>query len=293
MLAISAAAQQSRKPALRIGGFQAPESVIYDSQADIYLVSNINGSPVDRDDNGFITRLAPSGAVKARKWIDGARPEVELHAPKGMAIVGDTLYVADLDTVRTFDRRSGAPKEQIAIPGAVFLNSIAAGPDAVYVSDTGVDRDFKPVDGGGAIYEIRGGAVKQIARGVELRGPNGLAAQGEDLWAVSFLGNALYNVTADGRIAEITTLPKGQLDGFVILPGGNFLITSWEAQGVYAGRPGAEFTLRLSDLPSPAGIGFDTKRHRLLVPSLQKDKVAVFDWSPQRTRMGRSGSPPR
>jgi hypothetical protein len=34
---------------------------------------------------------------------------VTLHAPRGMSIVGDTLWVADADAVRGFDRRSGAP----------------------------------------------------------------------------------------------------------------------------------------------------------------------------------------
>ena len=36
-------------------GFQTPESVLHDTTADVYLVSNINGAPAEKDDNGFIS----------------------------------------------------------------------------------------------------------------------------------------------------------------------------------------------------------------------------------------------
>ena len=44
-------------------GFATPESVLYDVESDTYLVSNINGSPLAVDNNGFIWRIAPEGEV--------------------------------------------------------------------------------------------------------------------------------------------------------------------------------------------------------------------------------------
>ena len=41
-------------------GFATPESVLYDAQRDIYLVTNINGSPLAADGNGFISRVNTS-----------------------------------------------------------------------------------------------------------------------------------------------------------------------------------------------------------------------------------------
>ena len=61
-----------------------------------------------------------------------------LNAPKGMAIVGDTLWVADIDAVRGFNRKSGALVANIAVPGAKFLNDVTAGPDGLYITDTGI-----------------------------------------------------------------------------------------------------------------------------------------------------------
>jgi hypothetical protein len=63
-------------------GFATPEAVLHDTTADVYLVSNINGGPADKDDNGFIARLAPTGAVLTLKWIDGAADGITLHGPK-------------------------------------------------------------------------------------------------------------------------------------------------------------------------------------------------------------------
>ena len=108
-----------------VGDMSTPESALHDPEADVYLVSNINGGPGDRDDNGFISRVSPDGQVLDLKWIDGADPGVTLHAPKGSAVYGDRFYVADIDVVRRFDRTSGAPLGAWAVPNAGFLNDVA------------------------------------------------------------------------------------------------------------------------------------------------------------------------
>src|SRR3989304_3479031 len=141
-------------------GFQTPEAVLYDAAGDGYLVSNINGSPTAADGNGFISRIGPEGQVLALKWIDGTVSSVTLHAPKGMAIVGEPPYLADLTRARLFDRRTGQPKGSVAVPGATFLNDAAAGPDgSVYATDSGFTAAFSP-SGSDAGYRVdRAGAL--------------------------------------------------------------------------------------------------------------------------------------
>src|SRR3954471_24229449 len=39
------------------GGMKTPESVRYDPGQDVYFVSNINGNPSVKDNNGFIARV--------------------------------------------------------------------------------------------------------------------------------------------------------------------------------------------------------------------------------------------
>ena len=127
-----------------IAGFLAPESVLHDTAQDIYFVSNINGSPTAKDDNGFISRVRPDGAVENLKFIEGGHNGVTLHAPKGLALLGDTLWVADIDVVRAFDARTGAPRDSVSLAtlGAVFLNDIAiAQTGALYITDSGIKFD--------------------------------------------------------------------------------------------------------------------------------------------------------
>jgi hypothetical protein len=72
-----------------VTGFSTPESAIHDDAADVYLVSNVNGNPAALDNNGFISRIAPSGVILQLSWIRGGVGGVTLNGPKGMAIRDD------------------------------------------------------------------------------------------------------------------------------------------------------------------------------------------------------------
>src|SRR6266496_4562221 len=98
-----------------VEGFLTPESVLHDTAQDIYFVSNINGSPTAKDNNGFISRLRPDGAVENLKFIEGGKNGVTLNAPKGLALLGDTLWVADIDAVRAFNAKTGAPLDSVSL----------------------------------------------------------------------------------------------------------------------------------------------------------------------------------
>jgi hypothetical protein len=265
------------KTPLTIEGFQTPESVLYDADADVYLVSNINGEPAGADDNGYISKVSPDGKVAEPKWIDGAKDNVKLDAPKGMAISGGVLYVADITVVRQFDAKTGEPKGEIKIPGSTFLNDVAPAADGgVYVTDTGMDAKFAPT-GTDAIYHIgKDGKVKPLIKDKNLGGPNGVAAGADgSVWTVTFRTGEIYQVDAKGKKAAAQKLPKGQLDGVVVLDGGDVLVSSWEGQAVYRGKPGAEWKAAVENVKSPADIGWDSKRKRLLIPSFQGNIVIL------------------
>ena len=261
---------------VRDAGFLTPESVLHDPLTDRYLVSNINGGPVDADDNGFISLLADDGQVLSLKWIDGASDSVTLHAPKGMAVVGDFIYVADLTMIRRFDRRTGAPRGATEVPGATFLNDVAATEDGlVYFTDSGLRAGVNGLEPSGtdAVYRLHpDGAIDTLARGPELGAPNGIAVSGDSIWVASFGGGEVYRI-AGGAKVDAFKPAKGQLDGLVIAFGELF-VSSWEAGALYRGKPGslAEF---LSGLNAPADIGHDLWRNRLLIPLFNDNEVRI------------------
>jgi len=260
-------------------GLSTPESVLYDADADRYLVSNINGKPDGKDNNGFISVLSPDGTTTTPKWIEGGKAKVKLDAPKGMGVVNGVLYVADISVVRMFDLKSGAPKGDVVIPGSTFLNDIATGPDGkVYVSDTGVKTGAKGFEATGtdAVYVIEKGHAKALAKSKDLGGPNGLLVTDKGVVVVTFASGEVFALDDKGQKQDVSKPPTGMLDGVVAL-GDSLLVTSWEGSAIYKGTLGGTFEKVLSDQKSPADIGYDTKRGRVLVPHFLEDKVEAYE----------------
>lgn len=258
-------------------GFRGPDSVLHDPQADVYLVSNVGGSPFgDGDQAGFISRVRPDGSIDSLTWIDGSAEGAPLRAPKGMAIVGDTLYVADIGGIRRFDRETGAPQGAIEIPDASFLADLAVSPDQVlYASDSGLGPNFKPTETD-AIYRVDpGGTVEVLVKDVALAQPRGLVAGAEAVFVVDWTEGNLRRIERDGSHNVIATLPVNQLDGLVRDARGGFLVSSWGGLAVYRVTDTGQVSAVVSDLQAPAGIGYDQKRERLLVPLAHDNKLEI------------------
>src|SRR5256885_2475937 len=139
-------AQADRPIAIVHDGLASAEALSFAPARAVYFVSNINGDPGIKDGNGFITRITADGVVDSLHFIQGGRNGVALNAPMGSRVQGDTLWVLDVDVLRGFNARTGAPVKAIdlAPAGAGFLNDLTVGPDGdFYITDTGV----RPVSG--------------------------------------------------------------------------------------------------------------------------------------------------
>lgn len=262
-------------------GFMTPESVLHDERADVYLVSNINGSPLGQDDNGFISRVDPLGEVLELKWIDGAAEGVLLDAPKGMALVGEVLWVTDITRVRRFDRNTGEQLEDIEVPGATFLNDLAPADDGgVWLTDTGfqaAEGGFEP-SGSDAVYHLTpAGEVHQILADAELGNPNGIFESDGAVWVATWGSGEVFRADG-GDKAETHSLPSAQLDGLLTV-GGQLVVSSWESQAIYRGLPGGPWEVAVDSLESPADIGYDAGRGVLLVPLFLADEVRLIPFN--------------
>lgn len=265
-------------------GLNHPESVFYDAQSDAYLVSNVNGTPLAQDNNGFISRVSPDGKVLDLKWIAGGVGGVTLNSPTGIAVVGTTLYVADVHSIRKFDLKTGKPKGSITIPGTSFLNDLtsdAAG--SVYASDMGATygaKGFEPT-GTDAIYKISpAGRVSVLAKGKQLKEPNGvLALPNGKLQVVSFATGSreIYTLDANGVMGEVVKLPGGALDGVIRTNDGHLLVSSWETSSIYTVDAQGNATVLADKLPSIADIGWDSKRDRVMSPIFGESRLVFQD----------------
>jgi len=273
-----AAVMESVEDGIVVAGFSGPESVVHDALADIYLVSNINGQALAADGNGFISRLSPDGTIAELKWIDGESDDVTLNAPKGLGLYGDTLIVTDIDVVRLFDRTSGAPVGEWKVDGATFLNDVAVASDGtIYVSDSGVSfGESGPEDTGSAaihMYDSEGshgtfdaGDVSRI---------NGIAERDGRVYGVASFGSGAVFSVYGGSRSELPLLPGVNLDGIIVMDGGNLLISDWSTQSVYLLRPNGSASAVAKNIESPADIGIDRGRNRLLIPGLTTNQVML------------------
>ena len=250
-----------------VEGLSHPESIAHDLMDDVYFISNINGAPDGVDDNGFISRVLPDGTIDALAFIDGAAADVSLDAPKGMVIIEDTLWVADITRVRKFDRVSGAALGEVVIDGSLFLNDLAA--DAaghLYISDTGAN----------ILYTIDLAEKPSVLlASPAIFGPNGLFVHADRLYLATYDDTKIFSTALGIPVAlPEKSLDVGQLDGLVRLSDGDWLVSSWALPGVL--RVAADFgevTTQIADLSSPADIAVDEGRKRILIPRLLADRA--------------------
>jgi sugar lactone lactonase YvrE len=269
--------------ALTVDSLEAPEAARFDPELEVYFVANINGNPLGKDGNGYISRLTRDGKVDSLKFIAGGRGGATLNAPKGMAIKGDTLWVADIDAARAFDKRSGKPITSVSLTGrARFLNDAVVGPDgAIYMTDTGVADDGKggmAHPGPDQVFRIENRKATVALTFADKPGPNGITwdSAGSRFVIVPFGAKSIFQwMPGDTAVTVITDGP-GMMDGVEPLGDGRLLITSWTDSSLFV-LEADHITRLLGGLPGPADIGLDRDRGRVAVPSLTDNRLEFVD----------------
>jgi sugar lactone lactonase YvrE len=208
--------------------------------------------------------------VDSLKFIAGGRGGARLNAPKGMAIAGDTLWVADIDAARAFDRRSGKPITAVSLAKeAKFLNDAAVGPDgAIYFTDTGANRVFRVADGKATV----------ALESKDLQGPNGITwdSAASQFVIVPFQGKSIHRWAPGDSVPTVVVDGPGQMDGIEALGEGRFVVSTWADSSLFI-LEGDKITKLVGGLPSPADIGFDAKSGRIAVPLLMENRVEFVD----------------
>ena len=270
----------SARKVAEAGDFKNPESARYDRDLDVWFVSNVNGDPGKKDNNGYINTLKSDGTPDTTKLVSGGKKGVTLNAPKGIAIQGDTIWVADIDAVRGFNKRTGAAVASVTVPQAKFLNDLAAGPDgALYATDTGVIPDpktgLKHV-GPDRVYKIAGRKATVALESPQLQGPNGITWDSNDsqFVIVSFLGPGILGWKPDSKDLKPLGTGPGQDDGVEVLPDGRLLITSWADSSLFIMDNGRAAKVA-SGIYSPADIGVNGKT--VAIPQLMANKVQLWE----------------
>lgn len=272
-----------------IQGFSFPESVRYDPGQDVFFVSNMHGPGSTKDGDAYIARVPAGDLGRVEVFIRGGANGVTLNAPKGMALQGDTLWVTDIDVLRAFDRRTGAPLAAIdlAPQKAVLLNDVAVGPDGTLrVTDTGIAMTSKGViyQGGDKIFVIgAGNAVSVMAMGAALGRPNGITYDPQNSrWIVVTFDpfrSEVYALRQGDTARTVLGHGAGKFDGVERLADGRLLVTSWSDSALHVFSGGKSQRV-ITGLWQPADLGVDTRRDRVAIPLVLQGRVEIWDLPP-------------
>lgn len=231
-----------------VGGFDMPESAIFDSTRNRVILSNIAGHPGEADGNGFLTLLSETGQILDLDWVDG------LDAPKGMAFVGQNLLVADLNTLHVIDAETGSIRRSIMVEGAGFLNDVTSDGQIAYISDLMTD----------SIWRYADGRVTLWMQHDQLSHPNGLLLDGPRLlvgtWGEGLkedfsteVAGSLLSVDLETRAISVVVPEIGNIDGITRV-GDEILLNDWVTGEVFTVNGAGEVDLAINLSPGVADI---------------------------------------
>ena len=254
----------------KISGLKMPESVVQATDGRVF-VSEINGFGVDGD--GQIS-VIEAGQVKLfAKGLDD---------PKGLAIIGQALFVADNKRILKL-ALSGPKQGQAEVFAAatafpvtpLFLNDLEADlAGNLYVSDSG---DLKGK--GGAVYQINAqGQVRLLINGQQdsrILAPNGLLMDdtGDVLMVVDFASGILYSYNlATKQLLDIAD-GFGGGDGVVHHANGSMFVSDWKNGKVFRLDMNGEVTALAATYQSAADIALTKDEKVLMVPDMKAGEL--------------------
>ncbi|HXH30803.1 MAG TPA: SMP-30/gluconolactonase/LRE family protein [Bacteriovoracaceae bacterium] len=257
-------------------GILHPESAIYSVKHDAIFVSNIaSGNPLEKNKVSYLSRLTADGKIIQSQWVK------DLKAPKGLAIVGDHLYVADMDRILKIDINHGKILKETPVPGAKFLNDVVADAQGnIYVSDM-FDN---------TIYLLNDKGLKPWKIGKELNSPNGLYTDGKEHLIVSSWGSDVdpktflakipgtvvsYSLNASGKTATVPAM-NGHFDGISADQKGNLWVSDWISGDIYEVSKSGKAQKRYNLGQGTADITVAKELGLLLIPQMNQNKVIAI-----------------
>jgi DNA-binding beta-propeller fold protein YncE len=240
-----------------------PESVVYDKTRDVLFVSDMNMEPRVKDGNGFISKLGTDGKIIELRWVEG------LSSPKGLAVVGDTLYAADIDALFVIDINNGRIVRTVTIEGIKMLIDVTAAPDgSLYVVDSDANK----------LYHYSNGKMTEwLTEGIN--GPNGLLFDGNRLLLASMGSNDFSTIDLSTKTVTMVTDSINHADGIAYTGiAGYYLVSEWGGQ-IYMINPDyskVSLLNTMKDEINSADIDFIPGQNLLLVPTFFKNSIVAY-----------------
>lgn len=253
--------------------YSQPESVVYDAKRNCYYISNVgvqgsfDGKIITRKSDGMLEFLVQTNV---------------LQDPKGLCIVGDTLFVADNYKLHYISLQSRTLLGSVTLSTPdIFLNDIVADEKGyIYISDTYKANIFRvKVENPNQFEKLNFIGVLSNANGMCLDREN------NRILIVSYQQNALiYSLSLETfQVSVVRNSSLNYLDGITRDKDGSYYVSAWgnTTGGVY------KYDKNLTEPPilvygplnGPADIFLDTLNNVLVIPEMGASKVHFISLS--------------
>lgn len=257
-------------------GFSMPESVEYDKKNDRYYVSNVNGGVNQQDNNGTISLLDGKGKLLKADWV------TKLHSPKGLALFGNKLFVADVKQLVVINVEEEKIVARYEASDSIILNGITINRKGeVFVSDWM----------GNSIYSLDNGELKPWLRSKKLNSPNGLWVDDDYLYVASWGSNpnpkAHFTTETSGGIKKISlkektieTLKQGKrwinMDGISSYSENKWLVSDFIKGEILLINNKGEVEKSVVVKKGSADFFYVKEKNLLVIPLMMDNKVVAY-----------------
>lgn len=243
---------------------RTPESAFYDRKREKLYVANINKVNKEiADGDGFISKVKLDGKIEKLDWITG------LNDPKGMAIVGSTLYVSDLTQLVEIDIAKGTIIKRHNLEGAKFLNDVASNEAGdVVVSDSYSNK----------VYKLKNGKFIVWLEGSELDKPNGLYYESDEVLVASMNKGIVNRVKHNSTELKLQFKEIPSTDGIASDGKGNYFFSNWNGEVYFVDAKGGQWKIidTKEQKINAADITFVSKQSLLLVPTFFNNRLVAY-----------------
>ena len=199
-------------------GFSMPESVTSDGER--FFISNQGQDFINKDGDGFISEIDNTGKIINLKFL----PKDELlNAPKGMCIINDVLYVADLDRIVGFNIKSKLKVFGLIIPNAIVLNDICIyNQTNIIVTETASGNIFR-INIKSKSFENLGNIPTSSSVSYNDKTKQLIVCTN----GKNYGEGSIYLKNNNSEFVKLKNIPNGFFDGIEWLDDDNLLISDW------------------------------------------------------------------
>lgn len=251
-----------------IDSLAGPESIL--KVGNKLYVSNLRGC--------FISELSADGKFIRKKF-----QKATLNAPKGLAAIGNTLYVTDTSRIVGFNMASGEQVFEFTIPGATFLNDLCTAENNLVVSDSKTNKIH--------LLNLSDKTTRFLG---SIAGANGLTynRKTKQLFGCGvgpgWNGQGKIYVrklaAKDTLFTEVKNSPAGFFDGIEFIDDNRLIVDDHNQNGqlfIYDVRSGNSTSYPIHC--SPADLYYDKASGKIYIPDLPKNRILVMNLNNLKT----------